>query len=110
MKDLLQNADNPYGAWLLSDLDLKKISWWLSYDPIHEPEPLTPLAGCLWAELHQYGYCAAAESIFYPFSHGVLCRLNLDGYMALSAPLHTSPDEVKSRSSKFLEFVNAFLD
>jgi|GEM_PF-4937436 pyruvate,water dikinase len=100
--------DNPFGAWLLCESDFKNAEWWITYDPIHEPEPLTPLAGCLWAELHQYGYCSASEKVYYPFSHGVLCRLNLDGYMALSAPLRTSEREENERMNKFYELLDKF--
>jgi hypothetical protein len=59
-------VDRPYGSWTLDEDELKRFKFWMTYDPIHEPEPLTPLVGTIWSYWHQQGYVHAAERTSLP--------------------------------------------
>jgi pyruvate,water dikinase len=100
----LSGVDRPNGPWTLDEYELKSYSYWMTYDPIHEPEPIPPFVATTWGFWHQHGYIYAAEFVAHPATKGVSCRTSNEGYMALSAAVAPKPDEVPARAAKFEEF------
>ena len=42
-------VDRPYGYWTLDEDEMKRFKYWMTYNPIHTPEPLTPFSGWYYA-------------------------------------------------------------
>jgi pyruvate,water dikinase len=103
-------VDRPYGAWTLDEDELKRFKFWMTYDPIHEPEPLTPLVGTIWSYWHQQGYVHAAERTSLPPSKGCSVRMSPNGYMALSENPAPTPEEMGQRGAQFGKFMGPFLE
>jgi pyruvate,water dikinase len=103
-------VDRPYGCWTLDEDELARFKYWMTYDPIHEPEPMTPLGGWIWAYGHQHGYVHAAERANLPPSKGVAARISPDGYMALSEPIAPTPEEMEHRGARFKDFMVPFVE
>jgi len=106
----MASVDRPYGCWTLDEDELARFKYWMTYDPIHEPEPMTPLGGWIWAYGHQHGYVHAAERANLPPSLGVACRISPDGYMALSEPVAPTPEVMEQRGARFREFMVPFVE
>jgi phosphohistidine swiveling domain-containing protein len=106
---MIGKVDVPYGVWTLDQHELKRFKWWMTYDPIHKPEPMTPLAGCILAFLEQHGFCYGADKVSMPVSKGMCCRLSPEGYEAISEAMSTTEEETKKRSPTFRNFVESFL-
>lgn len=100
----LSGVDRPNGPWTLDEYELKSYKYWMTYDPIHEPDPLPPLAATVWGFWHQHGYVYAADFVSHPATKGVSCRISNEGYMALSEAIAPKPDEVPARAAKFEGF------
>ena len=110
MEKYMALVDRPYGSWTLDEDEMKRFKYWMTYDPIHEPEPLTPLVGTIWSYWHQQGYIHATDRTSLPPSMGVACRMSPDGYMALSEPVAPTPEEMEKRGARFGEFMAPFLE
>lgn len=104
------DAKNSYSPWVLTEKDFEAFKWWMTYDPIHKPEPMTPLAGCLLVYLEQHGFCYGAEKVSMPFSKGMCCRLDSSGYEAISEAIPTTKAEIEKRSRLFSEILEDFSD
>lgn len=103
-------VDRPYGYWTLDEDDKRRFKYWMTYDPIHEPEPFTPLAGYYWAHIKQHGFCYGADKTSLPASKGISARLSPEGYMAASAAIVPTPEEAKEREPLFREHMTRFIE
>lgn len=110
MEKYMALVDRPYGSWTLDEDEMRRFKYWMTYDPIHEPETLTPLVGTIWPYWHQQGYIHAAEITNLPPSKGCSCRVSPDGYMALSENPAPTPEEMEKRGAHFGQFMTPFVE
>ncbi len=101
-------VDRPYGYWTLEEDDFKGFKWWMTHDVTHDPEPYTPLAGCVRIYARQNGFFRATQRVHHPVSKGNSSRLSPDGYMALSEPIRVPPEETEERRAFFNEYTAPF--
>jgi len=110
MENYMASVDKPYGSWTLDEDEMRRFKYWMTYDPIHWGEPLTPLGGTLSPYFLQQGYLHGAERTSLPPSKGVSSRVSPDGYLAMSEAVSPTPEEMEQRGAKFGQFMGPFLE
>lgn len=104
-------VDRPYGYWTLDEDEMKRFKYWMTYNPIHTPEPLTPFSGWYYAACPvHHGYLGSAEKASHPATKGATCRINLDGYAAMSEAITVTPEEAQERGPLFGQFMAPFIE
>ena len=104
-------VDRPYGYYTLDEDELARFKWWVTYDPIHSPYPLTPLAGSICARNWQQGHTGAAEITHLPMSKGTEDRISPEGWGSIAASgMPTTPEEMKERGQLFRERMVPYLE
>jgi hypothetical protein len=104
-----KQIDKPFGQWTLTQEDLKKFRWWLTYDSIHMPEPFTPLAGWILCYLENQAFFYAPEKIKFPASKGACFKISEEGYTAISEPIISTPEETEERAKSFKDNLKFYM-